>query len=169
MKLFNIQKIEIAHLAPSHNGPAEKAIGLFKLAMAKYTTPDSQQEWLGLVPFGTRIHNTTPRNKTGITPLSLLFGNHEHAKSPFDLELWPDSKIYMNDAADLEKMNLERERLVRLARESLIEANAVLKKDRNRNTVKREYKVGDIVFTRNRKYTQGVSPALKSKWSSDPF
>ena len=59
----------------------------------------------------------------------------------------------MNDAADLEKMNLERERLVRLARESLIEANAVLKKDRNKNTVKREYKVGDIVFTRNRKYT----------------
>ena len=90
-------------------------------------------------------------------------------KSPFDLELWPDTKVFMNDAADLEKMNLERERLVRLARESLIEANAVLKKDRNKNTVKREYKVGDIVFTRNRKYTQGVSPALKTKWSPDPF
>ena len=77
--------------------------------------------------------------------------------------------LHTTDAADLEKMNLERERLVRLARESLIEANAVLKKDRNKNTVKREYKVGDIVFTRNRKYTQGVSPALKTKWSPDPF
>merc|ERR1711860_64473 len=101
--------------------------------------------------------------------LSLLFGDHAHAKSPFELELWPDTKVFMNDAADLEKMNLEREQLVRLARESLKEANAVLKKDRNKNTVKREYKVGDIVFTRNRKYTQGVSPALKTKWSPDPF
>jgi len=169
MKIFNIQKIEIARLAPAHNGLAEKAIHLFKQAMAKYIAPDSQQSWLGLVPFLTRIHNTTPRNKTGLTPLSLLFGDHAHAKSPFELELWPDTKVFMNDAADLEKMNLEREQLVRLARESLKEANAVLKKDRNKNTVKREYKVGDIVFTRNRKYTQGVSPALKTKWSPDPF
>ena len=169
MKLFNIQKIEIARLAPAHNGPAEKAIHLFKTALRKYTTKESQQSWYGLVPFLTRIHNTTPRNKTGMTPLSLLFGNHEHAKSPFDLELWPDNKVFMNDAQDLEKMNLERERLVRIARERLIEVNAELKKDRNKNTVKREYKPGDIVFTRNRKYTQGVSPALKTKWSPDPF
>ena len=169
LNALNIQKIDIARLAPSHNGLAEVTIRYFKSGIKKYLASKDHMNWLPYVPILTKVHNLTRANKSKLTPLQLLFGNGPHTISPWETKLLPEHKLLTNSKAAIEAANVERNKLVTLARTHIEESDKIIKKRLNKNRVKRKFKVGQIVHTLDRRVLPGNTRSLAPLYNTDLY
>ena len=169
LNALNIHKVDIARLSPSHNGLAEVTVRYFKKALKKYLATREDMNWLPFVPIITKVHNLTRASKTAHTPLQLLFGNSEHTQSPWSEKLLPEHKLLSNTKVAIENANVERENMVRFAKNVIEAEDKKLKAKLNKRRTLRKFKVGQIVYTLDRRVLPGNTRSLSTLYSPDLF
>mgnify|MGYP003335260423 FL=1 len=169
---MNIQVINSSANNPSSRGKAERAVQQVKTLMKKMLAVASSDtlnwELLPYLVSKTMNHTVTPR--TGFKPAEMIFGRENMAESFLDREkILPIHHTVTNSKTQINRVTEEIRKMTDEAREKLIELRQIRHEEKNKNRIKREFKVGDICFCLDRYRLEGNTRPLRTKFFPSPY
>lgn len=158
-KLLRIKKIQTTSYHPESNGALERSHRVLEEYLRHFIS-DSQENWDDWVPFATFSYNTTPHSGTQFTPFELLFGHTPSLPTSINQPI-KTQYTYNDFVANLKnKMQYSNQ----IAQENLLKTKNTSKQNYDRNSLIREFDVGDKVLLYDESVRRGRSKKLTSLW-----
>ena len=158
-KLLKIEKIQTTAYHPQSNGALERSHRTLAEYLKNFITED-QTDWDEWLPYAMFTYNTTPHSSTGYTPYELVFGRQ--ATLPTSLNQAPQlTYTYDKYAEEL------RERLRstnNIARETLEINKDKSKRQYDKKTAEKSFKIGDQILLHDETVRRGRSKKLTPAW-----
>ena len=167
---LGIRKVLTSSLSPKSRGAIESRVKSLKELVRKLMANQELTDWRAAVFLATKMFNHTPSNKTGFKPVDLLFGSASpNAEFFFSGTLPKLHPLVENQKTQIQDMNKEIATMIEQARDEIQKNVENRNAKLNKTRIIREFKNGDIVFIKNKTYTPGVNPALRTRFSASPF
>jgi hypothetical protein len=155
-RLFKIKKLNSTSFRPQSQGFLER----FHLQMASYLRcflQNSKEEWDTLLPYAAFSHNTKKHPSTGYSPFRIVFG--KEAKWPLALHRKPEPTYNYRDI--VEEIKRKNQLTWSMVRENIERSKQKTKKNYDKNTADRVFKIGDSVYLKK----EARSSKLDDLWS----
>ena len=177
LQMLQAYGVQVLYSAAYHSyghGLAESHVKLFKTALTKVLSTQTNNNWLYALPLLTSQHNAAVSNKTSFAPREVLFGKstplsasplsdlanfdskHTHPKLRKKSE---QVKVITDELTDIisqckREINIERDRRIT---------------QRNKNRIKMEFAVNDIVLVKSHSKILGRPSALDPYFQFSPY
>lgn len=159
-----------AYTGFSH-GNAENYVNIAKTIFKKILTVEPNYNWTLLPPLLSQIHNSSKITKSKYSPYEIVFGTNNHLSSS-SLNSVKTERIHpalKNEIVDLEKKNKSIKHILKNHTTDIINVRDNRYLILNKNKIKKDLQIGDIVFVKDRSKTLGNTKPLKSYFVNSPF
>ncbi len=167
---INVQVIYSSSYYSASKGLVESANKQIKWALIKILADHPASNWVQVLPLVARLYNTTKCNKTGYTPLELLFGSRSSlAQDHFGL--LPEEHYHpliQDEAVQVNKLNDELTGRLATATKAIDAERTKRIKHLNKSRIHKEFQRDDIVLARNFTNTVGVNTTLRPIFHPSP-
>ena len=171
LALLGVEMIYSSAYSPLSHGSIEVMVKVFKQAMRKYLSIESNFNWSLMAPVVAHLHNSSKIVKSQYSPYEILFGQNTHLSSGY-LDQPNLPKLHptvQSHRLSLEKKNENLKKILHEVHDRIIKERDVRIEKRNRTRVNREFVVGDFVFIKDRSITIGSTKPLRTKFYAIPF
>lgn len=171
LALLNVEMIYSSAYSPQSHGSIEVMVRVFKQAMRKYLTIESNLNWSLMAPIVSHLHNSSKIVKSKFSPYEIIFGQNTHLSTGYldHLNLPKLHPIIQSHQLDLEKKNIQLKKILQECQDRIVKERDNRTERRNRTRVLRKFAVGDFVFMKDRSITPGSTKPLRSKFYNTPF
>ena len=167
---INVQVIYSSSYFSASKGLVESANKQIKWALIKILADHPASNWVQVLPLVARLYNTTKCNKTGYTPLELLFGSRS-SLSQDHFGLLPEEHYHpliQNENVQVAKLNEELTERLATAKTAIDAERTKRISNLNQSRIHKEFQRDDIVLARNFTNTVGVNTALRPIFHTSP-
>ena len=140
-----------------------------KNLLKKFLATASDYSWTEILPILLKFLNTSVMDNTRFSPLELMYGQSENAKSNFNLGLTETPVLQENDESKISKMTREINELLKVARDNLVGHKIDKTVRENKNRMYKDIKQGAIVFFFDNTVVKGTTQPLKTKYLNEPW
>jgi hypothetical protein len=146
-------------------------VRVFKQAMRKYLTIESNLNWSLMAPIIAHLHNSSKIVKSKFSPYEIIFGQNTHLSTGYldHLNLPKIHPTLQSHQLNLEKKNSQLKKIFQECQDRIVKERDIRTEKRNKTRVLRKFTIGDFVFLKDRSITPGSTKPLRSKFYSIPF
>ena len=170
LALMGTRVIYSSAYTPSSHGNAESYVKIFKQVMKKCLASGKDYNWTLIPALVAHLHNSIPNANTGFSPYQLVFGPNRHLSSTFLDNNFP--KLHPNLRNEREHLLQLHSNLTHILGQAKLQETRVIEKRteaRNKNKIKRNFEVGQIVLCKDKQKLQGHTRPLKTLYENTPY